>query len=204
MKTTLILLTLLTLTLGLPACQSFQGQTLSRQPQSTQTGSMDSGQVPQGQDEPLEPSPEDEMTLVEIADDQSPAPEAFTLVVPHPSQGDLQTVLAQHAEQAYAMGRYPFIEFSAEWCPPCQAIENYLGDPMMVNAFQGTYLIRVDIDEWGDQITRIGFLVPGIPLFYELNQDGASTGRAIAGSAWGVDVPQNMAPPLSAFFQANQ
>ncbi|MGD8604363.1 MAG: thioredoxin family protein [Anaerolineales bacterium] len=192
------------LILGMSSCSALEGETLYSQPQPTSSNTEQpppEGQTPAPDSQSLADDSADE---IELADDESPAPEAFTLVVPHPSQGNLQAVLAGHAEQASEMGRYPFVEFTAEWCPPCQAIEANLGDPMMINALRGVYLIRLDIDEWESQITRSGFLVPGIPLFYELDAKGASTGRAISGSAWGADVPQNMAPPLSAYFQANQ
>jgi hypothetical protein len=70
----------------------------------------------------------------------------------------------------------------------------------MIEALRGVYLIRLDIDEWEDQLLGSEFRIPGIPLFYELDATGRSTGRAIAGSAWGQDIPRNMAPPLGAFF----
>lgn len=72
---------------------------------------------------------------------------------------------------------------------------------MMVEAFRGIYLIRLDFDEWQDQLSDSGFHVPGIPVFFELDLEGQPTGRAISGAAWGEDIPANMAPPLSEFFQ---
>jgi hypothetical protein len=72
----------------------------------------------------------------------------------------------------------------------------------MVDAFQGTYIIRLDLDEWKGRLSDSGFLVPGVPMFFELGADGRQTGRILTGAAWGEDIPENMAPPLGEFFQA--
>jgi thiol-disulfide isomerase/thioredoxin len=192
------------LLLALTSCAAWEAETLYREPQPTASDSSATTWEEQTPTWSSQSTTESDEPDIQIAEDQSPAPESFTLVVPHLSDGDLQAVLARHAELATEMGRRPFIEFSAEWCPPCRAIESSLGDPLMVEALRGVYLIRVDIDEWGGQITRSGFLVPGIPLFYELDAKGKSTGRALSGGAWGQDIPRYMAPPLTAFFQANQ
>jgi thiol-disulfide isomerase/thioredoxin len=139
----------------------------------------------------------------ETAADESPDPTSFTLVVLHPSQGKLPSLLKTHAEQATQLGRNPFVEFSAEWCPPCKALAASLSDPRMVDAFRGTYIIRLDLDEWKSQLGRSGFNVPGVPAFYELDEAGRPSGKMITGGAWGEDIPENMAPPLQAFFQGN-
>lgn len=139
--------------------------------------------------------------VVEEATDQSPAPENFTLVMLHPSQGELSPLLKTHAGLAANLQRKPFVEFSAEWCPPCKALEASLPDPRMVEAFCGTYIVRLDLDEWKGQLGRAGFRVPGVPAFFELEADGSPSGRMITGGAWGEDIPENMAPPLKEFFQ---
>lgn len=204
MKRALTCIIITIMWLPFSACGLSDGETLYREPQPSPTFTLDVPAATQSPPVQLEPSLQADTVDVEMAEDVSPVPEAFTLVVIHPSQGGLQAVLAAHAQQATDRGRRPFVEFSAEWCPPCQAIEASLGDPLMVEALGGIYLIRVDIDEWGDQITRAGFHVPGIPLFFELDELGKKTGRAISGAAWGEDIPQNMAPPLAEFFQTNQ
>ena len=69
----------------------------------------------------------------------------------------------------------------------------------MLEAFSGVYLIRLDVDEWG-WITDHGFNVEAIPVFYKLDADGKPNGEVIDGNAWGENIPENMAPPLDAFF----
>jgi thiol-disulfide isomerase/thioredoxin len=140
-------------------------------------------------------------TVVVAASDESPAPESFSLVALHPEQGELKAMLTAHAGRAAAIDRNPFVEFSADWCPPCVALANSLTDQRMVDAFRGTYIIRLDFDEWKDRLSGTGFTVVGVPTFFELDGAGAPTGRVITGAAWGEDIPENMAPTLRAFFR---
>lgn len=117
-----------------------------------------------------------------------------------PSQGDLPTLLTRELATAKERNLKPFIELRAEWCGPCKQLEGSMGDARMKDAFAGTYLISVDIDEWGDALEPLGFETGSIPVFYELNAQGKPTGRSINGGAWEENIPQNMAPPLKAFF----
>ena len=146
------------------------------------------------------PVPQAEVTPV-LATDESPAPDRFTLVTIHPSQGDLASVITDHVSRAAQFKRKPYAEFSAEWCGPCKDLAKSLSDARMVDAFQGTYIIRIDIDEWKSQLARSDFNVFGVPTFFELDEDGNPAGRMITGVAWGEDIPENMAPPLKDFFQ---
>lgn len=134
-------------------------------------------------------------------EDERKAP-AFK-VVAAPNEGELAQVIAKHVKEAEALGLRPHVEFWATWCPPCKAIEASMDDPLMKEAFAGTYVIRLDSDHWGSKLAGTGFDVASIPVFYELDAKGTSTGRKIGGSAWGEDTPKNMAPPLREFFQAN-
>jgi hypothetical protein len=73
---------------------------------------------------------------------------------------------------------------------------------LMMEAFNGVYLIRVDVDEWGwDDLPLFGD-IEAIPVFYRLDADGQPTGDTIDGNAWGANIPENMAPPLKEFFQS--
>jgi thiol-disulfide isomerase/thioredoxin len=133
--------------------------------------------------------------------DESPAPDQFSVIVIEAGSAKLTDILQIEAAKASALGRDPYIEFYADWCPPCNAIKKYLGDPLMVDAFAGTYIIKLDIDYWGDKLHGTDLYVPGIPAFYELGADGKPTGRMITGAAWGEDIPANIAPPMKAFFE---
>ena len=132
--------------------------------------------------------------------DESPAPEVFTFVRVGRSSATLQDILRAEAQKAAGMGRYPYVEFYADWCPPCTALRESIADARMVDAFAGTYIIRLDLDQWEQKLSGTGFYIIGIPAFYELDQDGVPTGRMITGGAWGEDIPENIAPPMKEFF----
>jgi len=130
----------------------------------------------------------------------------YTLVRVTRADGALADVLRAQVGKAKSAFRRPFVELDATWCPPCQAIRQSLdsGDPRMVDAFAGTYIVQMDVDEWGNSLGGTGFDASAIPAYYELDQFGRPTGRMITGAAWGDNIPENMAPPLKAFFRASK
>jgi len=136
--------------------------------------------------------------------EESPAPEKFTIVRIEKGKGKLEDILQVEAQKAVDMGRYPYVEFYADWCPPCKALKESLSDERMIAAFEGTYIIRLDLDEWENKLSGTGFHVVGIPAFYEIDAEGKPTGRMITGGAWGEDVPENIAPPMKEFFGARE
>lgn len=133
------------------------------------------------------------------------APPADKVVVVDlkPSAGKLETLLVSEIAKAKAQHRTPFVEFGATWCGPCKSLKAALGDPLMIDAFAGTYVIRLDVDEWKGQTGPLGFDTKAIPVFYAVNDSGKPKGPKIDGGAWGEDIPANMAPPLKKFFTAN-
>jgi hypothetical protein len=142
----------------------------------------------------------------------TPSPEAtatvgagFTIVRVRPANGDLNQQLAAEVIRAAALGQDAYVEFDAAWCPCCQAIESSLdeGNPLMVDAFQGVYVVRADIDAWHDDLDGTGFVVEGIPIFFQIDRQGRPTGESIDGNAWGENIPENMAPPLKEFFRSH-
>jgi thiol-disulfide isomerase/thioredoxin len=140
-----------------------------------------------------------------------PLPEAnvkhgFVILELRPEDGELAHLLREATLQAQDQGLKPHIEFDADWCPACQAIATALlnDEDLMVEAFQGVYLIRLDIDDWESSkevYEELGFLFKYIPIFFRLDERGLPAGDFIDGSAWGENIPENMAPPLKEFFQ---
>ena len=136
--------------------------------------------------------------------DESPAPDHFTVVRVGKTKEKLLDILKVEAKKAFDLGRQPYVEFYADWCPPCNAIRESLGDERMIDAFTGTYIIKLDLDFWEIKLLGTGFNVNGIPAFFEIDSDGNPTGRTITGAAWGEDVPENIAPPLKEFFNGGK
>jgi hypothetical protein len=132
----------------------------------------------------------------------APAKAGFSLVRLHPKDGNLPGLLATEAQKAAALGQIPVVEFDATWCPPCKAIDVSLKEKneLMLAAFEGTYIIRLDVDEWGWDQAKYGFSFEGIPAYFKLDARGKPNGEVIGGDAWGDNIPENMAPPLDEFF----
>ena len=134
----------------------------------------------------------------------------FVLATLTAADGQRSDVLSTEAQRAKAQGLTLFVEFYADWCEPCQALSkslgdgNHPGDPQMIAAFTGTYILRLNVDKWLDTPLGANFQVKTIPAFFALDAAGKPTGRTITGAAWGDNTPENMAPPLKAFFTANE
>jgi thiol-disulfide isomerase/thioredoxin len=132
-----------------------------------------------------------------------PASDRFTLVRLHPEDGDVTALLAGAAQKAVALGQMPVVEFDASWCPPCQAIDQSLKEKnkLMLDAYTGTYIIKLDVDEWGwADSTLPDFDFDGIPIYFKLDASGKPTGETVDGNAWGDNIPENMAPVMNRFF----
>ena len=126
--------------------------------------------------------------------------EPVQVVVLEPGTGELTSLLQREVASAAALHRVPFLQITAEWCVPCKKLRASLGDPLMQDAFAGTYIIRVDADAWKRQLKKAGFDHPAIPVFFAVDAKAKPTGAKIDGGAWGEDIPPNMAPPLKHFF----
>jgi thiol-disulfide isomerase/thioredoxin len=144
-----------------------------------------------------------------------PAPGARTINAPAPGDPsaavatdlawktvDGPAALAAFAKDAAAAHLKPYAYLHASWCGPCKAIEKtHADDPKMVAAFKGTAIALMDIDAVDKQaLDAAGLESSAIPVFFKLDASGKPTGEKIDGGAWGDNVPDNMAPPLAAFF----
>ena len=126
---------------------------------------------------------------------------SFTIVRIRKQNGALLTQLTAEAQKAKELNQSPFVEFDATWCPPCIAIDKSVKakDPLTMQAFEGVYLIRADVDEWGWGDGK-NFKFDAIPIYYKLDDGGDPTGAVIDGGAWNEDIPENFAPVLDNFF----
>ncbi len=116
------------------------------------------------------PNPVEETPEVHIT--TAPDSDSITVVRLHPNDGDLKTMLASEAQKAVALGQMPVVEFDATWCPPCQAIDQGLKEKnqLMVDAYAETYIIKLDVDEWGWGNSQLhDFDFDGIPVYFKLD-----------------------------------
>jgi len=131
--------------------------------------------------------------------------DTFTVVRLHPNDGNLQPMLTAEAEYAVSQGRMPFVEFDATWCPPCVAIDEAIAskNSLIMDAYSGTYIIKLDVDEWGWNNGKVkNFRFTGIPVYFKLDEKGKQAGEVIDGGAWGEDIPENIAPVMNRFFHS--
>jgi hypothetical protein len=159
--------------------------------------------IPQQDENPLPASPEADSGQQTLSTPQALTSSTvpFIIVRINKANGNMMTQLASEAQKANSFGLAPFIEFDATWCPPCQAIEKSIKteDPLTMQALDGVYLIRADVDEWGSENGKI-FTFDAIPVYYQLDASGNPTGAVIDGSAWNEDIPENFTPVLDKFF----
>lgn len=145
----------------------------------------------------------------EAVTETSPEPSSstgFTIVRLRPEDGILADMLAEEAEKAAALGQIPVVEFDATWCPPCIAIDAAIEaeDTLMVDAYAGTYIIKLDVDEWGWNDGQVEFFqFKYIPVYFKLDRSGNPTGEMIDGGAWNEDIPENIAPVMDEFFHGS-
>jgi thiol-disulfide isomerase/thioredoxin len=135
--------------------------------------------------------------------DPSPAasgPQRNVFVQLKPSAGELDKLLPAEVAKANAQQLRPFVEIGAEWCKPCKQLEASMNDARMKDAFNGTYVIRLDVDDWSSSLSTFDLEPTVIPVVFEIDAHGKSTGRSINGNDWGATIPENVAPLLKAFF----
>lgn len=75
-------------------------------------------------------------------------------------------------------------------------------EPLLVEAFEGVYLIHLDVDEWGWGVPGTDIpKVEVIPIFFRLDEHGRATGDKIDGGAWGPDTYENIARVMGEWFR---
>jgi thiol-disulfide isomerase/thioredoxin len=133
-----------------------------------------------------------------------PAPPArrFVMVELAPTQGDLAPLLRDISARAKEKGLRPVVEFYADWCAPCRVFQENLADPDIAAALAGTFLVRLNLDDWHDKLRGTNIkVVKTIPSFYLLGDDGRPNGKMLDGDKWGKSTPARMGAALKAFLE---
>ena len=139
------------------------------------------------------------VTAAPSASATPPAAPRFALVVLSPTQGDLLPLLRDHGDRARARGLVPVVEFHADWCPPCRTFDASMRAPEITEALEGTYLVKLDMDDWHDKLKGTGFAPRSIPSFYFITAEGRPTGKMLDGDKWGKASAARMGAALKAF-----
>lgn len=124
----------------------------------------------------------------------------FTILEEKKSKTDLLTVMQSHVKKAKELKQKLFIQITATWCGPCKRLQAAMPDKLMQDAFSGTYIVKLDADEWEDDFSQINIKIKAVPVFFKVNSKGKATKYSLDGGAWAEDIAINMAPPLKAYF----
>ena len=87
---------------------------------------------------------------------------------------------------------------SARWCQVCREFETALTDSRMQAALANVDLVRVDVDDFDDELKAGGMLEESLPWFYKIDATLRPVDEISAGE-WDENLPENMAPVLKSF-----
>jgi thioredoxin-related protein len=132
------------------------------------------------------------VSCISMADD-------FTVIDLAPAE-NLDIEIKAHVLTAKSLGQDIYLQLTAEWCTSCKRLSRSLNEPLMRDALMGVYVVRIDVDYWKDELSKIGAQYLGTPLFYEIADNGMVTANHVSGLYWDEDTPEKMAPILKAYF----
>lgn len=116
-----------------------------------------------------------------------------------PRTGHLSAMVKEEVAKAKAMGKVPFIFYSALFANACNKMREYRRQ--MPEAYEGAYIIELMVDDWGaEEMNEIRY-VTSIPFFMELGDDGKLTGEKALTGSWGDDTLENMREPIRKYIQ---
>ena len=110
----------------------------------------------------------------------------------------LQDQLVDLRVSEIAEGRLPIVETTASWCTACKEIEATIDDPLIQKALDNVTLVKVDVDEFGSELSGLKMETNAIPFFYKIDSTARAT-DAISGDEWDDNTAANEAPVLGPF-----
>jgi hypothetical protein len=112
----------------------------------------------------------------------------------------LSKELRNQRTAAAAHGEKLLLETVRATCEPCDGVADALGDPKMQKALDHVRLVRVDRDQFQEDLEELSIPADRIPGFFLLDSDLHVT-DGIAGDEWDDDVATNIAPVLGPFMR---
>jgi hypothetical protein len=104
----------------------------------------------------------------------------FDQVELHPSGDPLVSQLQHQATLAKEVGERPFVLLHAQWCMPCKQLEREIERSDGVR-LAGLRLIKLDVDEFEEELGGVGLSSGAIPAVCKLGPDGHAQGRPHVG-----------------------
>ena len=106
--------------------------------------------------------------------------------------------LADEVRHAASAHQTVVVMTSARWCGVCKEFQAALPDPQMQAALAKVDLVRVDVDDFDDELRAGGMLEDTLPWFYKVDATLHPV-DAISAGEWDENVAPNMAPVLKSF-----
>ena len=106
--------------------------------------------------------------------------------------------LADEYRRAASAHQAVVLMTSARWCSVCREFDAALSDARMQGALTNVDLVRVDVDDFDDELRAAGMLEQTLPWFYRIDS-ALHPIDAISAGEWDENVPENMAPVLKSF-----
>ncbi len=103
--------------------------------------------------------------------------------------------LASELRRASSAHQTVVVMTTAKWCSVCKEIQASLPDAQMQAALGNVDLVRVDVDDFDEELESAGMLERTLPWFYKIDATLHPV-DAISAGEWDDNVPQNMAPVL--------
>jgi len=119
-------------------------------------------------------------------------------------QGELPSLLQEQQSKATRREQKPFVFLFATTQPESLAMREQFDAPEIVKILEGTWLIELNVEEWGAQIERAGFKPQRLPALYAIDEDARPTNHSFIGTPWEEATPSLMVQPLQRFFQYSQ
>jgi len=123
---------------------------------------------------------------------------ALTLVDPGPGAGTLDALLREEGARAGAERQKLLVWVSSPDFPSCNGVSVALRDPRLQKALSGVRILRLDVNDYYVELTRLGLPVKVIPGFALMTPEGRPLDY-VNGGEWDADVPENIAPVLGNF-----
>jgi hypothetical protein len=139
----------------------------------------------------------------------APAPAAETESTPaQPATGivqlggsdhrGLRTQLGAAVRSAESQGKTALVVTSTKRCKPCREFEAQLADPRMLVALHNVQLIRIDAEEFEEELAPLRMDADTVPWFFKL--DSALRAKdGISAAEWDDNHAGSIAPVLRAF-----
>ncbi|MBV1908235.1 MAG: thioredoxin family protein [Kangiellaceae bacterium] len=112
----------------------------------------------------------------------------------------LTNEIRKHSAIAKTRNQKVFLQMTGEWCSPCKRLRKKTEKNALMEAYRGTYVIRIDYDEWENDLAQIGLNKAPVPSFWELGENNMVTSHYTNGNHWPEITAEVMGPILKLYF----